>query len=497
MPTEARQREDCLLNRLPLGVFVLDRDGRFTFINDHAGRFFQALSGQPPAELLGQNIWESCPEVADSSFARAHQQAMAGTHVFELEAYYPALQRWFLILASSSEEGQCFSLQDVTAQKRLEVEFCNHVDQLSAAINSRAEFLLPLAHEIRDCLAVMRNTFYLVRHAPESAARAVAAGEQCVAELTTLTGDLVKLSQLLLGRVSANKEQVDLIQTVTQAAEAILSKPQAHGRTLTLGLPAGPLLVWADAEQLGDAVYHLLESSLSFTQAGNQIWVSAENQHGQVLLHVEDDGVGIAAELLPRIFDLFASGESGGGQTQVRLRTALALVHGLIELQGGSIQAGSEGPGRGSEFIVTLPALAAAPPAAAQPVSGASQPGRQVLVVDNNQQAADSLALLLRLWGYESRVVYDGPAALREAATWRPQIVVLDLAMPGMDGYEVAQLLRQTSDPPVLVAITGMSSAETRQKALDAGFDYFTVKPMVPEELKGLLQAATGPVLHG
>jgi PAS domain-containing protein len=178
MQREQSQQEFALLNSLPLGVFILDRRGCFTFVNETAGRFFQALSGGPQAGMLGQSIWECCPEFADSTFAREHQQAQAGLRAFELEAFYPGLERWFLILASFTEHGQCFSLQDVTAQKRLEKQYRNRLDQLAAALDARAEFMMNVAQEMGDALAVLRNDCSLTRLGPEAAVRAAAATEQ-------------------------------------------------------------------------------------------------------------------------------------------------------------------------------------------------------------------------------------------------------------------------------------------------------------------------------
>jgi signal transduction histidine kinase/ActR/RegA family two-component response regulator len=502
MSPEQQEPEVGLLNRLPLGIFVLDREGRFTFLNQTARRFFQALSGRPPGELLGQSLRERCPEFADSAFTREHTEALASQRAFELEAYFPNLDRWFLVLASFDPDEQCFYLQDVSAQKRIQVQLRNRVDQLSSALDARAEFLARLAHEVRNTLAVLRNNFYLARQTPEAVARAATAGEQSVGELTAFMDDLLKLSQLLLGRVSPRKEPVDLIKTTLQAAEGIVARPAARGRTIMAGLPTGPLWVNADPELLRNAVCHLLECAIGFTQPGAQVWLSAELQQGQVILRVEDDGIGIKPEMLSHIFDLFPTEENDLEQTLVRQRAGLALVRGLIELQGGTVKVSSEGPGTGSEFTVALPA-APPLPGSGGALCGPTGAGRQVLVVDNYSAAADSLAGMLKLWRHDVHVAYDGPTALREAASWHPEVVFLDLAMPGMDGYEVARELVRQGGPrrPVLIALTGYAQEEARHKAMEAGFDYFIVKPVAPDKLKGLLdtaadhpkESATGP----
>jgi PAS domain-containing protein len=178
MQREQSQQEFFLLNSLPLGIFILDRRGCFTFVNETAGRFFQALSGRPPGEIIGQSIGECCQEFADSTFIKEYEQARAGLRTFELEAFYPGLERWFLILASFTEHGQCFTLQDITAQKRLEMDYRNRLDHLAAALDARAEYMVQVAKEMGDALALLRNDCFLTRQEPKAVAQAAAVAEQ-------------------------------------------------------------------------------------------------------------------------------------------------------------------------------------------------------------------------------------------------------------------------------------------------------------------------------
>jgi two-component system CheB/CheR fusion protein len=499
MQPEQGQRDFSILNPLPLGLFVLDREGRFLYLNAIAQRFFQEVCHRPPAELLGQVIWEKCPEVADSAFTKEHHEALAEQRAFELEVFYPTLKRWFVLLASLDGEQHCFYFRDTTEQRRVERELRVQIEHLAEADHGKVEFLVHLAHEVRNTLAVLQNSFYLARQGREATERAATAGEASIAELSSLMDDLLKLSELMLGRVEPHKEQVDLTPLVAQAAEGIIALPQGRGRSFTVGLPSEPLWVMADPEHLRKAVFHLLDNAVGQTRPGDHVWLSAETQDGRVVLRVEDDGVGIEPEALPHIFELFLSGNRTTERAQARLRTGLALVRYLIELQGGEVEVSSDGPGSGSEFVVRLPQ---APTALAEPAAAAvrAAPGKvQVLVVDNNAQTAESLAWLLNLWGYEPRVVYDGPAALREAGAWRPQVVLLDIGMPGMDGHEVARLLHQQLGPntPILIAVTGYGQDEDRQRAREAGFDYFVVKPAPPEDLRELLDAAVVEARHG
>ena len=353
MPLEQVRQQYALLDALPLGVFILDREGRFTFVNETAGRFFRALVGRSTAEVLGQNIWECCPEFADSTFTREQQQAVAGLRTFELEAFYPGLQRWFLILASFTSHGQTFTLQDVTAQKLMEKQNRNRLDQLAAELDAQTEFVMHVAQEVGNALAVLRSDFFLTRQQPEGA-------EQKMCALTALTGDLVKVCQLRLGQVSPRKELVGLGKAASQAVEAIRQRPEAHGRNLTVSLSPGPLWVIADPVQLGDAVYHLLQCAVTCTSSADHLGLSAESHAGQVVLRIAVDGVSFGAEALPHPCDLFSKGEAAWEPKRIRVSTGLALVRGLIELQGGTVQAFSKGPGCGSEFIISMPAAPAA-----------------------------------------------------------------------------------------------------------------------------------------
>ena len=203
-----------LVNQLPLGVFVLDREGRFTFLNELAYRFFQALSGRAPVELVGQSMWQQCPEFADSAFAKEYKEALADQRGFELETYFPSLDRWILVVATPGD-GERFFFQDVSAQKRLERQLLGRVDQLSAAMHSHGEYLLHLANEVRGAVAALRTNLSLARQAPEAATKAAAAGEKCIADLTAFLDDLLRLSQSLLGGVSPGQEgQANLTKTV-------------------------------------------------------------------------------------------------------------------------------------------------------------------------------------------------------------------------------------------------------------------------------------------
>jgi CheY-like chemotaxis protein/two-component sensor histidine kinase len=320
--------------------------------------------------------------------------------------------------------------------------------------------------------------------------------EREVRYLSGVMDNLLKISQLALGRIHPNLQQVDLTEVIARAAQRAITSSGGRGRSFTINLPADPLWAEADAGHVEEIISHLLDNAVRFTHVGNHVWVSAERQDGEVVVRVEDNGVGIPAETLPRIFDMFMQRDDSLERTQGGLGTGLTLVRRLAELQGGTIEAYSEGSGKGSIFTVHLPcAEAVAPRGAAAHAGGLAQ---RILVVDNNAQAAESVALLLDAWGYASRVAYDGPSALEAAAEWRPQVVLLDIGMPGMDGYEVARHLRARPELEglILIAVTGYGEEEDRRRSREVGFDFHMVKPVPPEDLKELLAATEARTDH-
>ena len=242
-------------------------------------------------------------------------------------------------------------------------------------------------------------------------------------------------------------------------------------------------------------VSNLLNNAAKFTPEGGQIWLAAESQDGHIVLRVRDTGIGIAPDLMPHVFDLFRQADRSLDRSQGGLGVGLTLVRSLLEMHGGSVQAFSEGPGRGSEFVVRLPALAESAPAsefalAEQRVERPANRHR-VLVVDDNVDSAESIALLLELSGHQVRMAHDGPTALEAAAGFGPQVIVLDIGLPGMDGYEVAKRLRaggQTRDV-MLIALTGYGQIEDRRRSHAAGFDHHMVKPVDTEMLQALIDS--------
>jgi CheY-like chemotaxis protein len=298
------------------------------------------------------------------------------------------------------------------------------------------------------------------------------------------------VSRIARGHIELRRERADLAVPIQAALEA--ARPMLHsaGHRLTVVLPPETVLLDADVTRLTQVVLNLLNNAAKYTPAGGRVWLTAEQTAvDEVCISVRDTGVGIAPEDLPRLFQMFSQVEPALERSQGGLGIGLALVRGLVELHGGRVEARSDGRGRGSEFRVRLPAVAGLRPTPAMDEEDALQTPRRVLVADDNRDAAESLADLLRLMGHEVHTAHDGAEAVQLASSVRPDAVLLDIGMPKMNGYEAARCIRREpwAAGTCLVAITGWGQDEDRRKALDAGFDQHLTKPVEPAVLKRVL----------
>jgi len=322
--------------------------------------------------------------------------------------------------------------------------------------------------------------------------------ERQVQQLTRLVDDLLDVSRFNRGTINLQMEPVDMAAVVARAVEISLPLIDTHKHYLQISLPEQAVWVQGDLTRLAQVLSNLLNNAAKYTRDGGRIDLIVEPSGGQAVLWVRDSGAGIAADMLPHIFEMFTQVPGSLGRSEGGLGIGLTLVRKLVEMHGGSVEARSEGVGHGSEFVVRLPLLReTAPPAAAQAKPRRPKvPTRSVLVVDNNRDAADSLALLLRLIGQEVRTAYDGPTALDLARERPPDVVLLDIGMPGMDGLEVARRLRQDLGlkQALLVALTGYGREEDRQRSQEAGFNAHMVKPADVRALESLLAS---PALTG
>jgi CheY-like chemotaxis protein/two-component sensor histidine kinase len=321
--------------------------------------------------------------------------------------------------------------------------------------------------------------------------------ERQVQHMTRMVDDLLDVSRITRGKIELRKQAVDLASVVERTVEAIRPLLEDRQQELRVDLPPEPLRLEADPTRLEQVLANLLNNAAKYTDHGGDVWLSARRGGGELVLRVRDTGVGIAPDMLPRIFEPFVQADRVLHQSQGGLGIGLTLVRKLVEMHGGSVTAHSAGPGKGSEFVVRLPALSPKQPSTGDTSAGqggepvGAAPQRRILVVDDNVDAAESLALLLRMEGYDVRVAHDGPAALAAVEADRPDLVFLDIGMPVMNGYDVARRLRQRRlENLVLVAVTGWGQEEDRRRSQEAGFDHHLVKPVEPEALHKLLAGA-------
>jgi PAS domain S-box-containing protein len=395
--------------------------------------------------------------------------------------------------ASGQAQRMIGVMWDVTERKQA-------AEALQEADRRKDEFLAMLAHELRNPLAAVSNALHILKHPRANSAAAESARavmERQLQHLGRLVDDLLDVSRIMRGHIELRKETIDVASVIGRAVETVQPIIEGHGHKLDVALPPEPVCLEGDLVRLAQVFSNLLANAAKFTEGRGVIRLNASVDNGDVKVSVRDSGIGIRPEVLPHVFDLFMQADQSIARSRGGLGIGLTIVRRLVEMHGGRIAAHSAGSGRGSEFVVHLPistcALAAKPPATVGEVHAPSL-RRRILVVDDNADAADSLAILLGCSGDEVRVAYDGPSALSAAHDFHPEVVFLDIGLPGMSGYEVARCLRTDSDyrPALLVALTGYGQETDRRRTQDAGFDAHLVKPTDVDAVRALLARPVG-----
>jgi len=379
--------------------------------------------------------------------------------------------------------AQC-NIRDISERSRLERNLKEKTEALADLHRRKDEFLAMLGHELRNPLAPISNAVHLLRlgrneEPLQQKARTII--ERQLTQLTHLVDDLMEVSRITTGRVRLRLDRIIVSGIVERAVQSARPLIDQHRHELTVTLPPKPIWLNADASRLEQVVVNLLTNAAKYTQDGGHIWLSIQEEGSDCVLRVRDTGVGIAPELLPRIFDLFTQAERSLDRSQGGLGIGLALVQRLVEMHHGKVEVHSS-LGQGSEFVVRLPMLLTAEaesPSCKTGMTKQTGPSLQVLVVDDNVDAAGSLAMLLEASGHEVRLTHDGPTALEAALKNRPNVILLDLGLPGLNGFEVAKRLRQQPvfQNVVLIAMTGYGQEADRQRSFDAGFNHHLVKP--------------------
>ena len=393
------------------------------------------------------------------------------------------------LLLSREKSGRRFSSLEVTMAETVATRAAIALDNarlykdIEHADKQKNEFLSMLAHELRNPLAPIRNAVSVLRLQQEDQPDALWAQDvidRQVTHMVRLVDDLLDVSRITRGKIRLEQKCLSVEQVIQSAVETSRPLIDANNHQLTVELPGEPLFVHADEARLAQVLSNLLNNAAKYTVAGGSIWINAKREGNQAVFRVRDTGTGIPPEMLPKIFDLFTQVDQAIDRSQGGLGIGLTLVQRLVEMHGGSVHAASEGPGRGSEFTVRLPAVAgvASSNGNGQDLSEIPCGRRKVVVVDDNVDSAETLAKLMRLQGHSVRVAFDGPAALQLAQADKPDVVILDLGLPGITGFDVARILRDRGEDLLLVAVSGYGRDEDRLRSREAGFDHHFTKPV-------------------
>ena len=464
-------------------IFMMDLEGNITTWNAEAER----IIGYTEAEILGRNFSVIfTPEdllagMSKQELRLARENGRAEDRRWHVRK--DASRFWALgIVTPMHDAGGNLSgfskiLRDMTDRKRAE-------QALQEADRHKDVFLATLAHELRNPMVPLRNGLQLLRLTtePEAREQARAMMERQLGQMVRLVDDLLDISRISRNKLELRKARIDLWAVVQSAVETARPQIEANGHTLTVTLPPSPVYLHADLTRLAQVFWNLLNNSAKYTEPGGRITLTAKVQGAEAVVTVEDTGIGIPAEALPRLFELFSQVDRNLDRAQGGLGIGLALVKGLTESHGGTVEVFGAGVGKGSSFVVRLPVSRGVPVRKTQsPTDGAAfGPRRRILVVDDNRDGASSLAMLLTVMGHDTRIAHDGLEGVELAEAFRPDLIVLDIGLPKLNGLDACRRIREQpwAKNVVIAAATGWGQDEDRRRSEEAGFDHHLVKPV-------------------
>ena len=469
------------------------RDLRYRWVNRHYAEWL----GRRAEEIVGHPIEEVIGEAAMQRLRPHFERVLRGEVVrYEDQVDFRRIgRRWIQAVYTPTldrgggVDGWVAVVVDIQSRKEAE-------DQLRAADARKERFLATLAHELRNPLAPLRNALEILKHpgvAPSMAEAAKATMERQLSHAVRLVDDLIDVSRINRDAVELRLEKCDVGSVVAQAIETVRPFVEAGGHPLRVSLPEEPLALRADPVRLAQVISNLIHNACKFSDPGRPIALTVRRSSGWVSISVRDEGIGFAPENRDRLFEMFTQLEPSLSRSRGGLGVGLSIVRRLAEMHGGRVEASSDGPGRGSEFRVSLPELGLST-SAAEPFQRVPPPrppteARRILVVDDNPDSASSLAALLALSDNHVRTAGDGLEAVRLAEEFAPDVVLLDIGLPGIDGYEAARRIRALPRGRgiLLVAVTGWGQSEDRRRSREAGFDHHMVKPLRAAALETLL----------
>jgi len=474
------------------GLHRVGPDGKILWAN----RALLALLGCTAGEYVGHDLTDFYVrrEVFQDFWAKLMRGETLYDYPAELRCKDGSVKQVLIHSNGLWEDGRfvhtrCF-IRDVTQQNRLQAELEAKLELLADVDRRKDEFLAMLGHELRNPLSAVRNAIVAASLDPARRERALELARRQTDQLGRLVDDLVDVARITNGRIKLHTQRVRLASVVERAVETTrqLIEERLHAITLSL---AGDVQVDADPTRLEQVVVNLLSNAAKYTEPGGRIEVTEQREGSEIALRVRDNGIGIAPEMLSCIFDLFAQADRNLDRAQGGLGIGLTVARRLVELHDGRIEAHSDGLGKGAEFVVRLPAPPEPRDEATEPARGESTQQRcaRVLVVEDNPDAAESMLMLLELLGHQVRVAPEGLAAMDLARANVPDVMLIDIGLPGVDGYEIARRIRQDAalKHVILVALTGYGLEEDKRRALAAGFDHHLVKPVNIDALEQLV----------
>ena len=468
------------------GAVTLARDGGILYVN----RQFSQLSGAMLEQMIGHSFYEFVA-AADKEICAAWLRDRGEDTRIEIDLKDRAgvlvpvrLSARPMVLGD--DQFICLVVTDLRGQKLQE--------QLRDADRRKDEFLAMLGHELRNPLSIIHNVLQILHKKHDSGGTAEMRGmiEQQVRHMGRLIDDLLDISRVSTGKIRLEKTAFNLNQLLIDTVQGYRDSLEANGLTLSLQLPNRPLFAQGDKTRIAQVIGNLLHNASKFTDSGGNVTValSADPGTDKASIRVRDTGIGMDQETLARAFDSFAQADDSLERSRGGLGLGLALVKGLVEMHGGAVEALSAGAGQGSEFIIHLPVQAAPAETTGPATSGAARPrGFRILVIEDNQAGALSMQMLLNQLGHVSEVAFDGIEGLAVAERFKPEVVLCDLGLPGLNGYQIAQQLRQREDGRgvFLMALSGYGQEENKRRAIEAGFDIHCVKPLKIDLLERLL----------
>ncbi len=485
-------------------VIATDTKGCVNFLNPVA----QALTGWDSEEALGQSLSKVFRVVAEGTGEPVEDPV---TRVLRDDDVVGLANHSVLIARDGTQRpiddsaapikerggattGVILVFRNITERKRLEQELMRRMEQLAQADVRKDQFLAMLAHELRNPMAAISNAAQVAAlgGAQDQIDWCMDVVTRQVKHLARLIDDLLDVARVTQGKIQLRKQRVDVAQVLHSAIESVRPIIESRQHKLTIAIVAGTLPAEADPVRLEQIVTNLLTNAAKYTQNGGEIFLSAGQEDESIVIKVRDTGMGIPSGQISQMFELFAQGDRSLARSEGGLGIGLTLARSLTEMHGGRLTATSDGPGMGSEFVVRLPTALphfAGPMGPERVIDPNRRRGLRVLVIDDHPDTTQGLARLLRLLNHEVLTAHDGPTGLAAARAHRPEVLLLDIGLPGMDGYQVAEKLRREDfgKDMLLIAVTGYGREEDRQRALSAGFDHFVTKPVDSAALQAIM----------